>query len=278
LRDPQPPRTNAGKSNRIFAGSHQRAWLWGRHAVLELLTAARWPVLELFLADSLPTDLVHQLQRTAHKQQIPLRFVSASRLEQLCRQPDHQGLAARLGEFPLESETELAAAVKQSVAATAKDRWPPLFVMLDRLQDPWNFGAILRCCDAVRAAGIVIGSVSQSGVTPHVARASSGAVNHLRLFQVHSLLDSLAPFQQAGFQIAAATEKSTQRIWDAELSGPLLLIIGSEATGVDPLLLQHSHVQAAIPMLGSVTSLNAAVAAGILLYECRRRSAEGNQP
>jgi 23S rRNA (guanosine2251-2'-O)-methyltransferase len=274
LRDLPSPSPSSSRSapSRGFAGSHQRAWLWGRHAVLETLTAGRWPVSELYTAEGLPADLQQQLHHLAAAHNIPIQTVPSNRLEQLCRQPDHQGLAARMTEFPLQSAADLTTAVQQAVAVANSTTLPPLFVMLDRLQDPWNFGAILRCCDAVRAAGVVIGTKSQSSVTPHVARSSSGAINHLKLFQVPSLLDCLPDFRAAGFRIAAASEKSTQQLWDTDLSGPLLLVIGSEAAGVDSQLLAASDLHAAIPMLGQVTSLNAAVAAGILLYECRRRS------
>jgi len=266
---------------RGYAGSHQRAWLWGRHAVLETLTAARWPVLELFTSDVLGADLLRPLQQAASRQSVPWQQVSSARLEQLCRQADHQGVAARMGEFPVETSADLLVAVHESAAVWSANACapsssaalpPPLFVMLDRIQDPWNFGAILRCCDAVSAAGIVIGPASQSTITPHVARASSGAVNYLRIFQTSDLAEATVFFRKSGFRIAAASEKSSDVLWSTCLSGPLLLIIGSEAHGVEPRLLECSDVRAAIPMLGRVTSLNAAAAAGILLYECRRQS------
>jgi 23S rRNA (guanosine2251-2'-O)-methyltransferase len=239
-------------------------------------------VLELFTSDALAPDVLLPLQQAAARISIPLQQVSGTRLEQLCRQPDHQGVVARMGEFPMETTADLATAVRAAATAataaattplsTAPTVPPPLFVMLDRIQDPWNFGAILRCCDAVQAAGIVIGTASQSSVTPHVARASSGALNHLRIFQTPDLAQATDIFRQANFRIAAASEKSSDLLWNTPLAGPLLLIIGSEAVGVAPRLLECCDVRAAIPMLGQVTSLNAAVAAGILLYECRRQS------
>jgi 23S rRNA (guanosine2251-2'-O)-methyltransferase len=108
-----------------------------------------------------------------------------------------------------------------------------------------------------------------------VARASSGAVNHLQLFQIPSLVDGLQLMQQQGFRAVAATEKAQGSLWQADLSGPIVLLIGSEATGISPQLLQQCDLQVGIPMLGKVGSLNAAVAAGILLYECRRRNQRG---
>jgi 23S rRNA (guanosine2251-2'-O)-methyltransferase len=274
------PQSGPGRG---YSGSHQRAWLWGRHAVLETLTAARWPVLELFTSEALAPDALRTLQEAAGRQSVPWQRVSSARLEQLCRQADHQGVAARMGEFPAETAADLSVAVREAALAWKTNAtalataapavsFAPLFVMLDRIQDPWNFGAILRCCDAVSAAGIVIGMTSQSTITPHVARASSGAVNYLRIFQTPDLAETTAVFRKSGFRIAVASEKSSDVLWNSSLAGPLLLIIGSEAHGVAPRLLECSDVRAAIPMLGRVTSLNAAAAAGILLYECRRQS------
>jgi len=154
-----------------------------------------------------------------------------------------------MSELPVISVTEL-------VTASGS---PGLFVLCDRLQDPHNFGAVLRCCDAVAADGIIVGLTGQTPVTSHVARASSGAVNHLQLFQITSLADGLQSLRQQGFRAVAATEKAEGSLWQTDLTGPVVLIIGSEATGISPQLLQH----------------NAAVAAGILLYECRRRNQKG---
>lgn len=254
-----------------YAGSHQRSWLWGRHAVLETLAAARWPVLELLVADELPGSDQQRVAALAAQQGLRLQTVSSARLQQLCHQPDHQGLLARMGPFPYADQAALLTAAGE--AATGGS--PGLFVLCDRLQDPHNFGAILRCCDAVAADGVIVGQTGQTPVTAHVARASSGAVNHLRLFQIASLEEGLQGLQQRGFRAVAATEKAQGSLWQANLSGPVVLLIGSEATGISSSLLQQCDLQVGIPMLGKVGSLNAAVAAGILLYECRRRNQKG---
>lgn len=257
-----------------YAGSHQRCWLWGRHAVLEALTAARWPVLELLAAAELPEPDRRKVAALATQQQLPLQTVPAARLLQLCHQPDHQGLLARMGPFPYADQNALLSAARNAASSGRQG----LFVLCDQLQDPHNFGAILRCCDAVAADGVIVGVTGQAAVTPHVARASSGAVNHLQLFQVPSLPDCLQSLQQLGYCATAASEKATHSLWAASLHGPLVLIIGSEATGISPPLLQRCDIQVGIPMQGHVGSLNAAVAAGILLYECRRQNQKGLRP
>ncbi|MFO0975677.1 MAG: 23S rRNA (guanosine(2251)-2'-O)-methyltransferase RlmB [Planctomycetaceae bacterium] len=267
---------SSSRPARKFAASHQRSWLWGHHAVLETVRAGRWPVMELFADRALNKDVLKQVSTLAAQQEIRLELVDASRLEQLSHQSDHQGLLARMGEFPCGGLRELEALINEPAGKRVSKSQgggslPRLFIVCDRLQDAHNFGAILRCCDGVKADGVIVGERSQVAITPHVARASSGAVNHLSLFRVASLLDVLEKMKQAGVAIVAASEKSKTRHWDTELKGAVTLVIGSEATGIAPELLEQCTTQVAIPMLGGVSSLNAAVAAGILMYECRRQ-------
>lgn len=260
-------------NRRQLAASHQRSWLWGHHAVMETLRARRWPIDELFIANELPEDQKLLLRDAADQLQILLHQTSTERLRQLSGRTDTQGLLARMQEYPLEklpTAAELALEQKQAVDRVSET--PPLYVCLDRIQDPHNFGAILRNCDAVQAAGVIIGCQQQAAVTPHVARASSGAVNHLRIMQTDSLTAAMLQFAAAGFRIAAASEKATDDLWNTPLHQPTVLVIGTEATGIAADLLSCCDLQVRIPMQGQVGSLNAAVAAGILMFECRRQA------
>ncbi len=241
---------------------------------METLRARRWPIDELLISQELPADQQQLLCDTARELQIPFQQTSAERLRQLSGRSDTQGLLARMQEYPLEklpSAADLVQILQQAVSHPSAT--PPLYVCLDRIQDPHNFGAILRNCDAVRAEGIIIGRQQQAAVTPHVARASSGAVNHLRIIQAAELTTALRQFSAAGFRIVAASEKATCDLWNTSLHVPAVLVIGTEATGIAADLLECCDLQVRIPMQGQVGSLNAAVAAGILMFECRRQSA-----
>lgn len=233
---------------------------------------------ELFIDEELPPDEISEVKLLAATMGIFPQLETSDRISQLCQFDDHQGLLARMGEFPYEDLNALKLAVQSRVVATGSDLQiettdptAPLFVVCDGIQDAHNFGAILRCCDAVRASGVIIAEQGQALVTPHVARASSGAVNHLHIFLVPNLTDAVQVLRINQFQIMAATEKSTTPLWSAQLNCPVALLVGSEAAGISAELLQLSDHQLAIPMLGHVDSLNAAVAVGILLYECRRQ-------
>ena len=147
----------------------------------------------------------------------------------------------------------------------------PVVVICDRIQDAFNFGAILRCCDGANVLGVIVGDCNQATVTPHVARSSSGAVNHIPIIREHDLVQTARRVQELGMQLVAADANSRTSVWASSLSGPTALLVGSEAHGISPELLALADQQFVIPMLGHVTSLNVAVATGIFLYEIRRQ-------
>lgn len=267
--------TGKRRNSRRLAASHQRSWLWGRHAVLETLRGGRWALDELLLDEELPLEHLAEVVQLAEPLGVFPQAVTSDRLTQLCQTDDHQGFLARMGEFPYEDAIALSNLASSASPLESNDtpepKIPPLFVVCDRIQDAHNFGAILRCCDAVRAQGVVIGEHSQAMVTPHVARSSSGAANHQRIFRVPQLTGAVQLLKDAQYQIIAATEKSDTTLWNAELNGPTAVLFGSEAFGIAAELLELCDNRISIPMLGQVNSLNAAVAAGIVLYECRRQ-------
>lgn len=254
-----------------YAGSHQRSWLWGRHAVLETLRAGRWEIQELYIADNLSPDIAGEVSALARSSDIQTENVTEARIFELCHSNEHQGMLARMAEFPYDSLTAVLTNLEPAKQKSSGVSVSPLYVICDRIQDAHNFGAILRCCDAMKVQAVIIGERSQVAVTPHVARASAGAVNHQTIVRVSALTDAVSELKQLGVRIVAASEKAELLLWDANLSGPMAVVIGSEATGIDPRILSHCNLQLAIPMFGGVNSLNAAVAAGILLYECRRQ-------
>jgi len=254
------------KSKNRFSGNHQRGWLWGHHAVLETLVSGRWPVLEIYVSEQAFNESASLLTQKRDSG-ILVHTVEAARLEELSHSSEHQGLVVRLGPFPYESIGDL-----ESRLNAWKDSTPrPLIVICDRIQDAFNFGAILRCCDGVSAMAVIVGEMGQAEVTPHVARASSGAVNHVPIVRVSNLLDTAKRLKSLGLQIVAADANKATNLWDAKLEKPTAVIIGSEADGIDLALLEICDQRIFIPMNGKVTSLNVAVASGIFLYEARRQ-------
>jgi len=266
------PQNKRKSRKRQLQASHQKNWLTGRYAVLEALRAGTWPVTELFVAEDLPDvewQEVHDLVDSADFQRT---LVSRDRLAELCGSSHHQGLAARMGDFPYGTVESLLQQVDNRKLSSETDAAAiPLLVICDRIQDSHNLGAILRCGDAMHVDGVIIGETDQAGVTPQVARSSAGAVNHVPIAVAPDLLAAARILKTAGYEIAAATEKSPNAVWAAELTSPLALVVGSEALGISSALAEECTQHLSIPMLGQCASLNAAVAAGILLYEIRRQ-------
>ncbi|MBW3540133.1 MAG: 23S rRNA (guanosine(2251)-2'-O)-methyltransferase RlmB [Planctomycetes bacterium] len=253
-------RPRRGRRRKLL-GSHQRCWLWGRRLVEETLRAARWPILELALAEDLPHAELAQAQAAAESLQTPVRVLPSDELRRLAGTNEHQGYLAKMPPYPYSAADEV-------FERAAGD---PLFVVLDRLQDPYNFGAILRTAEALGVDGVFVGERDQAEVTALVARASAGAINHVRLARVDDLPRLAARLRERGLRLAAAVLDDAVDLDRIDLTGPLVVVIGNEGAGIAADLLALCDVRVQIPQQGAVESLNAAVAAGIVLYEVHRQ-------
>lgn len=240
--------------------NHNRSWIWGRHVVTETVRAGRWPILQLAVSQTLDFRLRDELLDWAAGSGTPLLQLEERRLTQRCRAADHQGCAALMGEFPYLAGDRLI----QHLPADAR------LIVLDRIQDPFNFGAIVRTVDGLGLSGIVIGAKEQTGVNSQAARSSAGAVNHVLIAKVEDLSSFLRELARNSWQIWGATERGAVALDQARFKPPLALIIGNEGTGISPELQTLCTGSVRIPMEGHVGSLNAAVSAGILCYELVR--------
>ena len=248
-------------SRRDVMTNHNRCWIWGRNVVLETLRAGHWPILELLVGDRANDVLWDEAARLANQHGITALAMDDATLSKACHSGDHQGMAARMAPFPY-------ATVEQLLGQLPTDA---LLVVLDRLQDPFNFGAVVRSASTLGMDGIVIGQREQVEVNSLVARSSAGAVNHIAIASTDDLVRSVGIFRERGFQIVAASEKADTPLSEADFRRPTVAIIGNEGRGIRPELLAQCDHSLGIPMSGPVGSLNAAVAAGILFYEIRRQ-------
>ncbi len=242
--------------------NHQKSWLWGTLPVSETLREGIWPVYEVCLASAGETAGQRMCREWAEQRGVPIRRESSDRLTELCKARDHQGVLALLGPFPYTPVEQLLGDVtSQSV-----------LLLLDHVQDAYNFGAIIRSAAAFGAQGAIISSTGQVPVNSHVARSSAGAVNCLPICRVEELAETLGACRAAGFRMLAATMQGELAVHQVRetppyQNSPLVLIIGNEAEGVSPELLELCDATVRVPMSGPVESLNAAVAASILLFQ-----------
>ena len=252
------------RGRREVMGSHNRCWIWGRNVVLETVRAGRWPVLELLIGDWVENSVAEECAHLAELRQVPVYSETESELTRHCRTAEHQGFAARMAPFPCLSFDEIMKALPRT----------PAIAILDRLQDPFNFGAIIRSASTLGIHGIIIGDREQTDINSQVARSSVGAINHLPIARTDNLTSAVHELLRLGFQVVAASEKSSIPLHRADFRGPTVIVIGNEGRGICPQLLSLCNLSVRIPMTGQVGSLNAAVAAGILFYELSRQRSD----
>ena len=235
--------------------------LYGRNSVVEALRAGRRPVRRLLVARG--AHGVDDLTRAARAERIPIEPVDRHRLDQLAG-THHQGVVAEADGYPY-----------LRVDDVLQHEGDQLLLVLDSLQDPQNFGSLLRTAQAVGVDAVLIPEHRAVGVTPAVSNASAGAVEHLRIARVTNLSRTLEQLKQHGVWTFGLAVEAEQPYWEADLSGTAAIVVGSEGAGLGRLVRETCDVLVQIPMAaGSVQSLNASVAGSLVLYEAfRQRSA-----
>ena len=251
-----------------LAGNHQRCWIWGRNAVLQALDAGRWLPISLLAADRTDAVFRAELEQRAADRGIPIEWTSYDALTDRCRSTEHQGLMAMMPEYPYESLDD----------SLLPGQHAPFLVVLEGIQDPHNFGAIIRSVEVFGADALIVGETGQCEVTPHVARASAGAVNDVRIARVSRVVEAVQWLQDRGVRVLGASGRSDRMVSECALESSTAIVIGNEGAGISPEMMARCDQLVRIPQAGRTESLNAAVAAGILCYEVRRqRSATGDR-
>jgi 23S rRNA (guanosine2251-2'-O)-methyltransferase len=231
-----------------------REQVYGRRPVREALRGPR-EVLELWA-----TERAVSAEPWLRDDQAPRVQVKPEReLSEAAGTRDHQGVLAWCEPYRYADAHELAA-----VDA-------PLLACLDQVTDPRNLGAVVRSAEGAGATGVIVPAHGSALVTPAVARASAGAVEHLPVAVVPNLARYLNEIKRSDLWIYAAVAEAEQTMWQADLTGGLALVFGAEGKGVRPLVRRACDAGVSIPLLGEVESLNVSVAAALLLYEARRR-------
>lgn len=216
----------------------------------------------VLVAASARGDAVQEVVEAARSRLVPVQTVDRPRLDALAGH--HQGIVAEAAPFRY-------ASLEDVVATIRSDGEPALVLVLDTLQDPQNFGSLLRSAAAVGVEAAIIPEHRAVGVTPAVVKASAGAVERLPVAQVGNLVRSLEALKGAGLWVVGLDAHATTTYAEADLSGPIALVVGGEARGLRPLVRQTCDFLVCLPMPGDVESLNAAVAGSIVLYEALRQ-------
>ena len=234
----------------------------GRNAVMEALKGSR-SVNKLMIANGSTEGSIKEIIAVAKEKGVNIHYWDRSKLDSIARGIRHQGVLAQVA--PVQY------AELEDILQVAKDRnEPPFIVLLDELEDPHNLGAILRTADAAGVHGVLIPKHRSCPLSATVAKTSAGAVEHVPVARVGNLVQTIKKLKQEGLWVAAA-DMDGKDYYDTDLTGPLLLIIGSEGQGVGRLVKEQCDFVVRIPMVGKINSLNASVAGSILMYEAMKQ-------
>ena len=202
-----------------------------------------------------------QYQKEAQAKKIAYTLVTHQCLDDLVG-GNHQGIAARIRSY---QTVELNDVMHQT-----KGKYP-LLVVLDSLKDPHNLGAILRTAEAAAVDGVIIGKHRSVGLNATVAKVSTGAIEFVKVVEVTNITQTLVQLKKNGYWILGAEYDKTSQLYDqVKYDMPVVLVIGSEGEGISRLVKEHCDLLIKLPMRGQITSLNASVSAGILLYEINK--------
>lgn len=235
----------------------------GRNPVYEALEA-NLPVEKIFISNRAGGSQISKLIAAARERGVPFKSVSPEKIDEIAKTDSNQGVVAVC--------SEVSYASVESILATAEEKGEPPFVIIaDEITDPHNLGAIIRTANAVGAHGVIIPKNRSAGVNSVVFKTSAGAAAHTPVARVNNLTQTMEALKKQGLWITGADMAGEQEMCDADLKGPLAIVIGSEGKGIMKKVKEHCDFLVRIPMVGEINSLNASVAAAVLMYEALRQ-------
>ncbi len=236
----------------------------GINPVLEALRAGR-ACSKILLAQGIEkSESMRQILALARERGVPVHVVSRGVLDKSAR-TKHQGIVAMCMERGYQELDDVLARI----------RGPPFLVILDGIEDPRNLGAILRSADGAGVHAVIIPEKHSTGLTAAVAKASAGAVEYVPVVKVANIAAEIPRLKKIGIRVAGADADAPLSLFDAELRGPIALVIGGESQGIRRLVKERCDFLVKIPMLGRISCLNASVVAALLMYEKVRQEQKG---
>ena len=246
--------------------------VFGIHAVRSLLQRAPARLRKLIIDSRREDARIRELLQLAQTAGLKVERADAKAIAGRVGDVAHQGVIAEVEALPAWQEADLLQAL------TSQPN--PLVLLLDGVQDPHNLGACLRTADACGALAVVVPKDRAAGMNATVRKVAAGAADTTPLVSVTNLARSMKLLKDAGLWIAGADMTGEKMAWQADLAGPLALVMGSEGEGLRELTRRHCDFLVRLPQVGSVESLNVSVACGMLLYEAQRQreTPKGNRP
>lgn len=234
--------------------------VFGRHATVEALQARRGN--KLFIQEDLKSKHIEELKKLAKEFSVPIVWAPKTKLDEMTNKENHQGIVMKITPYEYLSLEDLL--------TKTKEKENKFFLILDSIMDPHNLGSIMRTADAVNVDGIIIPKHRAVGITPVVVKTSTGAVEHVPVARVTNLSQTIKKLKEHNVWIFGTDMEGTDYTnWN--VAGDIALVIGNEGKGMGAALKKEMDEMITIPIEGHVQSLNASVAAGLLMYEVHRK-------
>lgn len=238
--------------------------LYGIHPVTEALRANRRQFDRLYVCEDRKSNRLHKIRTKALERGIRIRSVTGEHLQQMTASRHHQGIAAGVSPFPVESGHSMA-----DLFPVAES--PLLIILLDQILDPQNLGAIIRSALSVGVNGVIIPKNRSAAPTPAVSKASAGALEHIRLLRVTNLADTMRDLKKGGIWLYGLDSIAGNDLFQIDFPRSVGLVIGGEGPGIRRLVKSKCDELIAIPQQGTLDSLNASAAAAVAMYEVYRQ-------
>ncbi|MCI5996842.1 MAG: 23S rRNA (guanosine(2251)-2'-O)-methyltransferase RlmB [Peptoniphilaceae bacterium] len=238
-------------------------YIFGRNAVLEALESER-KVEKIYLLKGDLKGSVNKIIGKAKSKGILISEIDKYKLNDMADGVVHQGVCALVSNFDYST--------LEDIIQSAREKKEDLFlVILDEIEDPHNFGAIIRSCEGAGVHGIIVSKRNQAPVTSVVEKSSAGAVNHMKIAKVSNISDTILKLQKENVWIYGACGEAKQNYTDMDFKGNIAIVIGNEGKGIGQLVKKRCDFLTKLPMMGKISSLNASNACAILVYEALRQ-------
>lgn len=231
----------------------------GRNAVLELLETGK-DINRILVAKGEKHGSILKILAIAKERRIVTAEVERSKLNEIAQTPNHQGVIALVPPYEY-------CEVEDILEEAQKRKEPPFILILDGIEDPHNLGSMIRTAETAGVHGIIIPKRRAASVNSTVNKVSAGAVQHMKIARVNNITETIRELKEEGLWICGTDMETEKYYYDEDFKGAIGIVIGSEGYGMSRLVKENCDFLVKIPMKGKITSLNAAVSAGIVLYE-----------
>ena len=247
-----------------FSNNVQTEIIYGIHPVYEALIAGRRHMVELYFQADKKSDRHEQIAILAESKHVSIQSVDATRMRAITGDGRNQGVAAKASSYPF-------ASLEAILAKADQERRRPFLLLLDNVVDPHNLGALIRTAVCAGVHGIILPKDRSAAPTPLVSKISAGGLEHMYVSRETNMVQTVKLLKKKGVWIFGMEINAADSVYAIDLTGPAAIIIGSEESGIRPLVKKNCDFLISIPQLGPVQSLNASVAGALVMYEVLRQ-------